>query len=191
MLGQLEERYGFGLRGVPRDALRLLTQHAWRGNVRELEAVLEQAAIFARRDWITAEDLGLLTPRLSREDVLAGDEEGMGDRHDGFLVSPVTHDAAFEQRHKCQGISPEIRLTDVPGGAASYDVVMTDLDVPSFHHWRQTIAVAGPTVPEGARVGHFGPCPPSGTHRYSIEVTARDGQKRPVAHGEKTVLAGR
>jgi DNA-binding NtrC family response regulator len=63
VLAQLEERYGLGVRGATRDALRLLRQHAWRGNVRELEAVLEQAMIFARGDWITAEDLDLLTPR--------------------------------------------------------------------------------------------------------------------------------
>lgn len=100
-------------------------------------------------------------------------------------------DFAFEQRHKCQGVSPEIRLTGVPDGVASYDVVMTDLDVPSFHHWRQTIAATGPAIKEGAGVGYFGPCPPSGTHRYSIEVTARDAQKQPIAYGEKTVLAGR
>lgn len=63
VLGQLRDRYGLAVRGVTRDALRILTQHAWRGNVRELEAVLEQAAIFARGEWITPDDLDLLTPR--------------------------------------------------------------------------------------------------------------------------------
>jgi DNA-binding NtrC family response regulator len=61
VLAQLEGRYGFGLRGVTRDALRLLTRHSWRGNVRELEAVMEQAAIFASGEWITPEDLDLAT----------------------------------------------------------------------------------------------------------------------------------
>jgi two-component system response regulator HydG len=63
VLGQLRDRYGLGVLGVTRDALRVLTQHAWRGNVRELEAVLEQAVIFARGDLVTAEDLGLGTQR--------------------------------------------------------------------------------------------------------------------------------
>lgn len=100
-------------------------------------------------------------------------------------------DFAFDQKHKCQGVSPEIRLGNVPAGVTSYEVRMTDLDVPSFHHWAQTIPAAGPVVREGAGSGYFGPCPPSGTHRYQIEVIARDGQKQPVAYGEKTVAAGR
>lgn len=74
MLGQFEERYGFGLRGVARDALGLL-QHAWRGNVRELEAVLEQAAIFAGSEWITLEDLDLT---LRSADGRAGRRVGDG-----------------------------------------------------------------------------------------------------------------
>jgi DNA-binding NtrC family response regulator len=65
-LNELNERYGLRVRGATREALRLLAQHLWRGNVRELEAVLEQAVIFRRDEWITAEDLDL--PRLWRDD---------------------------------------------------------------------------------------------------------------------------
>src|SRR5712691_11327304 len=99
--------------------------------------------------------------------------------------------SAFAQKHKCQGVSPEIRLGNVPTGVASYDVKLTDLDVPSFQHWSQVIRATGSVIPEGAGVGYFGPCPPSGTHRYEIAVTARDAQKKPVAYGEKTVVTGR
>src|SRR5262249_28168191 len=53
---------------------RLLAQHPWRGNVRELEAVLEQAMIFRGGDWITPEDLDLLTPRSSELESKAGGE---------------------------------------------------------------------------------------------------------------------
>ena len=98
---------------------------------------------------------------------------------------------SFGQKHKCQGVSPEIRLGNVPAGAASYDVKLTDLDVPSFQHWSQTIPATGPVIREGGGTGYFGPCPPSGTHRYEIAVTARDAQKKPVAYGEKTVVTGR
>jgi phosphatidylethanolamine-binding protein (PEBP) family uncharacterized protein len=100
-------------------------------------------------------------------------------------------DFAFDQKHKCQGVSPAIRLSNVPGGVASYEVKMTDLDVPSFHHWSQTLAATGPVIREGAGVSYFGPCPPSGTHRYEITVLARDSQKQAVAYGEKTVVAGK
>jgi two-component system, NtrC family, response regulator AtoC len=56
---QLNERYGFSVRGATCEALRRLEQHPWRGNVREVEALLEQAMIFRRGDWILPEDLGL------------------------------------------------------------------------------------------------------------------------------------
>ena len=100
-------------------------------------------------------------------------------------------DFAFEQKHKCQGASPEIRLSNIPAGVTTYEITMTDLDVPTFHHWSQTVPAKGSVIPEGTVVGYFGPCPPSGTHRYQIEVVARDAQRNPLAYGEKTVVTGR
>jgi DNA-binding NtrC family response regulator len=67
---QLNERYGLAVAGVTRDALRLLEQYPWRGNVRELETVLEQAMIFRSGDWITPRDLEL---PLRRGGDVAGD----------------------------------------------------------------------------------------------------------------------
>ena len=58
-LAQLNERHGVSVRGVTPRALRRLRQHPWRGNVRELETVLEQATIFRGGDWIAPEDLDL------------------------------------------------------------------------------------------------------------------------------------
>ena len=60
-IADLNKGYGLAVRGATREALRLLAQHPWRGNVRELEAALEQAVIFRSGDWITAEDLDLQT----------------------------------------------------------------------------------------------------------------------------------
>jgi phosphatidylethanolamine-binding protein (PEBP) family uncharacterized protein len=100
-------------------------------------------------------------------------------------------DFDFAAKHKCQGVSPEIRLTGVPTGVSKYDVRMVDLDVPSFNHWNETLPATGSVIREGAGKAYYGPCPPSGTHRYQIAVTARDGKNQPVAYGEKTVVAGR
>jgi phosphatidylethanolamine-binding protein (PEBP) family uncharacterized protein len=104
---------------------------------------------------------------------------------------PIGVDFAFGQKNKCGGVSPEIRLTNVPAGVTSYAVRLTDLDVPSFQHWSQTIPATGSVIREGVGSGYYGPCPPSGTHRYQIKVTALDGQKKPLASGERTVAAGR
>lgn len=59
---RLNQRYGLSVRGVTAEALAALEGHSWRGNVRELEAVLEQAMIFQDGGWVRAEDLGLSTP---------------------------------------------------------------------------------------------------------------------------------
>lgn len=100
-------------------------------------------------------------------------------------------DFGFGAKHKCQGVSPEIRLSGVPPGVKQYDVRMVDLDVPTFNHWNETLTATGPVIREGTGKAYYGPCPPGGTHRYQIAITARDGQNRPVAFGDKTVVAGR
>ena len=64
---QLNERYGLSVHGATPAALRLLEHYPWRGNVRELEAVLEQAMIFKSGHWITPADLDL--PMHRRGDV--------------------------------------------------------------------------------------------------------------------------
>lgn len=112
-----------------------------------------------------------------------------------FLLPVTSHakmpqmglDFSFEKKHKCGGISPEIRLTDVPPGVATYEIRLMDLDMPSYRHWYQKLPADGPIIKEGAGAGYDGPCPPSGTHRYEIEITARDGQGKPIAEGARTV----
>lgn len=49
------------IRGVDDQAARKLQEHAWPGNIAELERVLTRAAILAGRDIITANDIAFLT----------------------------------------------------------------------------------------------------------------------------------
>lgn len=101
-------------------------------------------------------------------------------------------DLTFGPKNKCAGMSPEIRLTDVPPGAKTYDVKLTDLDVPDFRHWSQTLPATGPVIREGVGTKYYGPCPPGGAqHRYRIEVTALDAAGAPLAKGDKTLTTGR
>ena len=58
-LAQLNARHHLSVQGVTRQALRVLEQYPWRGNVRELEAVLEPAMVLKGAGWITPEDLEL------------------------------------------------------------------------------------------------------------------------------------
>ncbi len=58
-LYQLAERLGRDKKSVDEEALAALARHPWRGNVRELRNVIEQAAVLSSGPVIRAEDLRL------------------------------------------------------------------------------------------------------------------------------------
>jgi two-component system response regulator PilR (NtrC family) len=49
--------------GVSDEVMQLLMSHEWKGNIRELQNVIERAVIFAEGDIIEACDIGLIGPR--------------------------------------------------------------------------------------------------------------------------------
>ncbi len=51
------ERMGKHIRGANNDVIRALMNHKWKGQVRELENVIERALIFAEGEYITMKDL--------------------------------------------------------------------------------------------------------------------------------------
>lgn len=55
-LGQLEERYG-GSRSFSSEAIELLNDYAWPGNIRELKNCVERMAVLSSGDIITAESI--------------------------------------------------------------------------------------------------------------------------------------
>lgn len=96
------------MHGTTPAALRLLEHYPWRGNVRELEAVLEQTMIFKSGNWITREDLDLLMHR--RGDAAAGTPgvEGQG-------MSAATAALSWLQREALRIVSEqrEVRRRDI------------------------------------------------------------------------------
>jgi len=77
----------------------------------------------------------------------------------------------------CAG-SPSFQLSDVPAGTAKLQFLMTDLNVPSFHHGGGTIAYAGQVaVPCGAFASGFTPPspPPGQVHTYQFAIKALGG----------------
>lgn len=67
-LYRLNEKYGKGIQGIEAQASAILFRYPWRGNVRELQNVLERAYILTNGSWITAESLEvLLSPPSSPE----------------------------------------------------------------------------------------------------------------------------
>lgn len=104
------------------------------------------------------------------------------------------------EKYTCDGedVSPPLSISDVPGGAESFAIVVDDPDAPGgvFDHWviwnipsnKKPISEGVPqsaTVEElgGAKqgkngfgeTGYRGPCPPGGpAHRYRFKLYALD-----------------
>ncbi len=81
-LNQLAEHLGKPVPWLTNEALRALTEHDWKGNVRELRHCLEQA--------ITLND----GPLLARDSLKLGDERGQARGHTGQTVPDLAGDAA-------------------------------------------------------------------------------------------------
>lgn len=100
------------------------------------------------------------------------------------------HQQRIRSRYTCDdaNVSPPLAIEDVPTDAESLVLIMDDPDAVSgtFIHWTvwnidpAVRAIDEGRVPPGAtegvtstgRPGYFGPCPPSGTHRYFFRLYA-------------------
>lgn len=64
------------IKGVSNEVMRLLMQHEWKGEIRELENIIERAVIFCSSDFITLDDL----PDFLRADIsitVSGDKASL------------------------------------------------------------------------------------------------------------------
>jgi len=109
------------------------------------------------------------------------------------LISPLfLHNGSFPADCTCDGkeINPPLEIAGVPEQAKSLALILRDPDAPSgtYYHWvvwninPDTKLIEKESVPKGAVQGlnsarqnlYFGPCPPSGTHRYYFDLYALD-----------------
>jgi len=109
------------------------------------------------------------------------------------LSSPLfENNGNFPVDCTCDGkeINPPLQIRGVPENVKSLALILRDPDAPSgtFYHWLvwnidpNTKLIAADSIPEGAIQGlnsahqniYFGPCPPSGTHRYYFDLYALD-----------------
>jgi phosphatidylethanolamine-binding protein (PEBP) family uncharacterized protein len=83
----------------------------------------------------------------------------------------------------CATISPAFELGGVPSDTKSLSFMMTDLDMPSFHHGGSTVPYSGNVVQRGV-ISYTGPCPPPGQkHNYRWTVQAIDASGKVLAKG--------
>lgn len=113
----------------------------------------------------------------------AADEDGV---FEFSLVAPWQEAGAIPRDNTCDGlnISPSLSWSGVPAETVELAVVLTDLDADGYVHWvgfgidPTTTGLASGEVPlaealnSADTIGYTGPCPPSGTHAYLIELYA-------------------
>ncbi len=110
-----------------------------------------------------------------------------------FAMTTDWSDAtAIPLDNTCSGanVAPSVSWTGVPAGTVELALVMTDLDAGGLIHWvafgidpalggltpgGAPLAVAEATNDLGS-TGYDGPCPPSGTHHYLLQLYALDQQ---------------
>ena len=108
------------------------------------------------------------------------------------IKSPAfSNNSKIPAKYTCDGenISPALLISGVPPSAKSLLLILDDPDAPggTFNHWvvwnmpatTAEIKEGGPIqgtegMNSGGQNGYFGPCPPSGTHRYIFKLYALD-----------------
>ena len=78
----------------------------------------------------------------------------------------------------CSSISPAFELGGVPADTTRLNFMMTDINMPAFHHGGSSVAYTGNVVSRGA-VNYTGPCPPHGEHhnyRWTVEALDASGK---------------
>ncbi|HVT88689.1 MAG TPA: sigma-54 dependent transcriptional regulator [Tepidisphaeraceae bacterium] len=100
--------------GLTNGALRALLNHEWRGNVRELENVIERAVIFAEGREIGVEDMPFNTEGIT-DDVGEDLKEALGQferQHILYSLRRHNYDKAETARHLGIGVSSLYRKLD-------------------------------------------------------------------------------
>ncbi len=75
-------------RGVSDDVMRLLMSYEWKGNIREMQNVIERAMIFAEDDVIKISDIGLIGSKAI----------GLSEEHENLHAAVK----AYEKQHICR-----------------------------------------------------------------------------------------
>jgi Raf kinase inhibitor-like YbhB/YbcL family protein len=104
--------------------------------------------------------------------------------------SAFDHEGVIPSKYTCEGeeVNPPLQIDQIPPETQTLAIIMEDPDAPkgTFDHWlvwnipAATNIIGGDSVPGisgkngGGQTGYYGPCPPSGVHRYYFYVYALD-----------------
>jgi len=101
------------------------------------------------------------------------------------LTTPWAEGAAIDARYTCkaESVSPPLQFANLPEGAVTLALVLTDIDANNVVHWAMAnISLADANISEGVTPngaiqaltaqgtnGYWAPCPPAGTtHNYKL-----------------------
>jgi len=97
---------------------------------------------------------------------------------------------------RCTGVSPEIKVSNIPDGTVEFDVKLKDHDAPDYNHGGGKVKNDGSGIiprkalkPDfGLKNRYKGPCPPMGAHNYEFTVKALDKEGNVLAEGKSARL---
>jgi DNA-binding NtrC family response regulator len=102
--------------GVTEEGMRMLMAHEWKGNIRELENVIERSIIFSEEDLIGVENLGLLSPYVDAvdgaDDNLQNTLKAFEKQHILRVLKKHNHDKTQASRALGVGLSSLYRKMD-------------------------------------------------------------------------------
>lgn len=116
-LDKYTRELGKNITGITNGAMRALLNHEWRGNVRELENVIERAVIFAEGRQIAVEDLPFAAPGVT-DDASEDLKEALAQferQHILYALRRHNYDKSETARHLGIGVSSLYRKLDELG----------------------------------------------------------------------------
>lgn len=121
-----------------------------------------------------------------------------------FITSPAfENEGIIPSKFTCEGenINPPLAVNNIPEGTKTLAVIVEDPDAPKgvFDHWLawnlppdiliDENRIPGMSGTNGAgKTGYYGPCPPSGFHRYYFNVFALDDSLNLEEGADKKML---
>jgi hypothetical protein len=101
----------------------------------------------------------------------------------------------FKEVNTCvKGLSPEIKLGNVPPGTVYLKAMLKDLFHPMFDHGGGVVPYdTSNIIPEGALKSYYGPCPDKSSNernKYCFTIQALDANQQVLAWGKKCITFG-
>jgi len=121
-----------------------------------------------------------------------------------IISSPAfQNEGVIPSKYTCEGedINPPLEVDNIPEGTKTLAIIVEDPDAPKgiFDHWLVWNIPPESPIEENripgmsgknraGKIGYYGPCPPSGYHRYYFHVYALDNSLDLEAGIDKTTL---